>query len=218
MRPPIWPESPGLGAGARSIGCWRGWRSWFSEAAMPIPHIVALGGTLRPQSGTGRLLAAALAHAEARGATTTLLTGPDIAFPHYEPEHGETHAGIGRFVEELRRADAVIIGSPGYHGTLSGLVKTALDYAELLSGDERPYLDGKPVGLIATAAGWQAAVSTLQALRTITHALRGWPTPLGLAINTSEPGDPVARCGAAIDRMMAQIFGFLARSGDFEPE
>jgi FMN reductase len=178
---------------------------------MSAPHIVALGGTLRAESTTGRLLAAALEIAEARGARTTLLTGDDIAFPHYEPGNADSHAAIGRYLAALRTADAIIVGSPGYHGTLSGLVKTALDYVEQLRADERVYFDGLPVGLIATAAGWQAAVSTLQALRTITHSLRGWPTPMGLAINTAEPGDAIAKCNPQMDVMVGQIFDFLRR-------
>ncbi|MBC9034466.1 NAD(P)H-dependent oxidoreductase [Sphingomonas sp. JC676] len=176
---------------------------------MSAPHIVALGGTLRAQSATGKLLAAALAMAEARGARTTLLTGDAIAFPHYEPGNADGNEAIARYLEALRSADAIIVGSPGYHGTLSGLVKTALDYVELLRGDERVYFDGLPVGLIATAAGWQAAVSTLQALRTITHSLRGWPTPMGLAINTAEPGDVIVACDGAMRVMVDQIFDFL---------
>ncbi len=43
----------------------------------------------------------------------------------------------------------------------------------------------RSVGLIATAYGWQATGSTLATLRSIVHALRGWPTPLGAAINSS---------------------------------
>jgi FMN reductase len=178
---------------------------------MAAPHIVAIGGTLRTESATGRLLAAALALAEARGARTTLITGPAIAFPHYEPDHAEGHEGIARYLDALRSADAVIIGSPGYHGTLSGLVKTALDYVEQLRGDDRVYFDGLPVGLIATAGGWQASVATLQALRTITHALRGWPTPLGLAVNTAEHGDAVTATHGQMAAMVDQIFTFLER-------
>ena len=178
---------------------------------MHTPHIVALGGTTRAESTTGRLLAAALAMAEERGARTTLLTGQAIAFPHYEPGSAEGHPEIARYLEALRSADAVIVGSPGYHGTLSGLVKTALDYVEQLSKDERAYLDGLPVGLIATAAGWQAAVSTLQALRTIVHSLRGWPTPMGVAVNVAETKDAVATCSAQMSVMVDQIFLFLNR-------
>ena len=178
---------------------------------MHTPHIVALGGTTRAESTTGRLLAAALAMAEERGARTTLLTGQAIAFPHYEPGSAEGHPEIARYLEALRSADAVIVGSPGYHGTLSGLVKTALDYVEQLSKDERAYLDGLPVGLIATAGGWQAAVSTLQALRTIVHSLRGWPTPMGVAVNVAETQDAVATCSAQMAVMVDQIFLFLNR-------
>jgi FMN reductase len=67
------------------------------------------------------------------------------------------------------------------------LVKNALDYVEELSSDQRAYFDNIPVGCIATGSGWQGANSTLMSLRSIVHALRGWPTPLGLALNTSEP-------------------------------
>ncbi|MBO9622046.1 MAG: NAD(P)H-dependent oxidoreductase [Sphingomonas sp.] len=178
---------------------------------MPAPHVVALGGTLRPESATGKLLAAALAKAEARGARTTLLTGEDIAFPHYEPDIAANNPAVARYLAALRTADAVIVGSPGYHGTLSGLVKTALDYVEQLRTDERVYFDGVPVGLIATAGGWQAAVSTLHALRTITHSLRGWPTPMGLAINVAEPGDCIDRCSGQMDVMVGQLLDFLKR-------
>ncbi|WP_448662896.1 NADPH-dependent FMN reductase [Sphingomonas sp. CJ20] len=178
---------------------------------MSAPHIVAIGGTLRPESSTGRLLAAALAMAEARGARTSLFTGPDIAFPHFEPGAGAGNPAIERYLTALRSADAIIVGSPGYHGTLSGLVKNALDYAEDLRTDDRVYFDGMPVGLIATGAGWQGAVATLQALRTVTHALRGWPTPIGLAVNTAEPGDAQERCSAQMGLMVDQIFAFLKR-------
>jgi FMN reductase len=178
---------------------------------MSAPHIVAFGGTMRDSSATGAVLAAALEYAESKGARTTLITGPALAFPHYEPGNAEKNPNIARYLEALRSADAVIVGSPGYHGTLSGLVKTALDYVEQLRGDERAYLDGLPVGTVATAAGWQAAVSTLQALRTIVHSLRGWPTPMGLAINTAEPGDCVAACRPQMEIMVDQIFGFLGK-------
>jgi FMN reductase len=89
------------------------------------------------------------------------------------------------FLSAVRRADAVILASPGYHGTLSGMIKNALDYLEDLRADARPYLDGMPVGCVAVAYGWQATTSTLQSLRTTVHALRGWPSPMGAAINAS---------------------------------
>jgi FMN reductase len=89
-------------------------------------------------------------------------------------------------VGALRDADAVVVGSPGYHGAISGLVKNALDYIEDLREDPRVYLDNTPWGCISCAFGWQAAVGTLGQLRSIGHALRAWPTPLGVAINSAD--------------------------------
>ena len=50
----------------------------------------------------------------------------------------------------------------------------------------RVYLDNTPWGCISCAYGWQAAVGTLGQLRSIGHALRAWPTPLGVAINSAD--------------------------------
>ena len=66
------------------------------------------------------------------------------------------------------------------------MVKNALDLLEETARDtERAYLADIPVGLIATAYGWQATGSTIAALRSIVHALRGWPTPFAAAINSA---------------------------------
>lgn len=177
---------------------------------MKQPHIVALGGTLRPTSATAAALERALTHGRALGARTTLLTGPAIDFPNYEPEAAQGNARIQSFLRALRDADGIVIGSPGYHGTLSGLVKNALDHVEMLRRDDRVYFDGLPVGIVATAAGWQAAVATLSTLRTVAHALRGWPTPIGVAINTAEDG-AIDRADGQLRLMVEQMIGFVAR-------
>lgn len=89
-------------------------------------------------------------------------------------------------VAAIAAADALVIGSPAYHGTVSGLVKNALDHVEDLRDDARPYFSRRAVGCVAVGQGWQGAVSTLGGLRDIVHALRGWPTPLGVALNGKE--------------------------------
>jgi FMN reductase len=105
----------------------------------------------------------------------------------YAPESPDRTPQAERLVAETRRSQGIIIGSPGYHGTLSGLVKNALDYIEDMREDDPPYLDGRAVGCIACAYGWQATINTLSALRSVVHALRGWPTPYGAGINTAGP-------------------------------
>lgn len=179
-----------------------------------IFHFVAIGGTSRADSSTERALRRALDFAREAGATTALLGGEALSLPFYEPQTAGRGARAATLVAELRRADAIVIGSPGYHGGLSGLVKNALDYVEDLRGDPRSYLDGVPVGCIATGAGWQGAVATLFQIRSVVHALRGWPTPLGVAINTTgSEGDPIAQqqTQAQLKTMVAQQMSFLRR-------
>ncbi len=150
-------------------------------------HIVGIGGTTRPNSSTECALKLALASAEAAGASVTLFSGPDLMeLPMYAPEDPERVPMAERLVTELRRADGVILGSPAYHGSISGLVKNALDYTEDMNKDDRVYFDGRACGVVATGYGWQGVVATLQTLRQIVHALRGHPTPLGAGINSLE--------------------------------
>lgn len=161
-------------------------------------HIVGIGGTTRAGSSTEKALRFALSVCAEGGATTSCIAGADmLALPFYAPENPERSDPARALITELRRADGVILGSSAYHGSISGLVKNALDYTEDLREDARVYLSGLPVGCIATGAGWQGVVNTLDTLRSIVHSLRGWPTPLGAAINTSQPafdadGAPVA--------------------------
>jgi FMN reductase len=151
------------------------------------PFIVGIGGTTTSGSSTERALQVALRAAEADGARVQLFDGPSLtALPHYAPGVvGEVDTGRA-LVDAVRAADGLIIASPGYHGSISGLVKNAIDYLEETARDARVYLDGLPVGLIVTAYGWQATGSTLATLRSIVHALRGWPTPLGAGIKASQ--------------------------------
>lgn len=154
---------------------------------MNTPFVVGLGGTLKADSSTERAVRMVLRIAEERGAQTRMFAGADLNLPFYEPLALQRSEGARALVDALRRADAVVIGSPGYHGGVAGIIKNALDYVEDMSGDARPYFDGRPVGCIATGAGWQGAASTLASLRSIVHALRGWPTPLGVIVNTRTP-------------------------------
>jgi FMN reductase len=149
------------------------------------PCIVGIGGTTRAGSSSEKALKVSLRAAEQEGAETIVIAGPALDLPMYAPERKERCAEAAELIRLFRRCDGVIIASPAYHGSVSGLIKNALDYSEDCSGDARPYFDGCAVGLIACAAGWQGAGQTLAALRAIAHALRGWPTPLGAMLNTS---------------------------------
>lgn len=154
----------------------------------PSPvRVLCIGGSTRPNSSSEKAVKVAAAAAEREGAIVDLMVSRDLMFPIYDTETPDRTPEAARFVEAARAADALIIASPGYHGTMSGMLKNVLDYLEDTNKDDRVYLDGMPVGCIAVSYGWQATVSTLQSIRTTVHALRGWPSPFGATINATEP-------------------------------
>jgi FMN reductase len=190
-------------------------RNTQAGSKLNSPYIVAVGGTLRLGSTTEKAMQHVLNAADRAGARTRLISGPALQLPMYEPDNPERTDAARDLVAQLALADGIILGSPGYHGSISGLVKNALDYAEDLRGNRRPYFSGRAVGCIATGGGWPGALNTLGALRDIVHALRGWPTPLGAAINSSErvfddDGQCVVpRVSQMLDVIAAEVLGFL---------
>jgi FMN reductase len=180
------------------------------------PLIVGLGGTTRATSTSEKTLIKALEASERAGARTRLFSGAVLAaLPIYDPATANESAELTEVLAAVRQADGVMIATPGYHGSVSGLIKNALDGLEGLRTDARPYLEGRAVGCIVTADGWQACGTALSALRTIVHALRGWPTPLGVTFNPSagalfdEGGDfNEPRDAMQIDLLAQQVVDF----------
>ncbi|GGT14296.1 NADPH-dependent FMN reductase [Streptomyces purpureus] len=176
--------------------------------------VVGIGGSTRPHSTAERALRAVLTEARRLGAEVSLIGGAELMLPLYDPREPVRSPQALRLINELASADGVVVASPAYHGTVSGLVKNALDHVEELRGDERPYLSDRAVGCLSVGQGWQGAVSTLAALRGITHALRGWPTPLGVAINSATAGfAPDGTCDdphiqGQLTQMAEQVTGF----------
>jgi FMN reductase len=179
------------------------------DSSSPGPLIVGIGGTAQAASSTEQALNVALDAAAAAGARIERFGHRELVeLPHFMTAAANTCAQADRLITAVREADGIILASPGYHGSISGLVKNAIDYLELTSRDARPYLHGVPVGLITTAYGWQAAGSTLAALRSIVHALRGWPTPFGCTVNTSTR---VFKDGVCLDASVADQLAMVGR-------
>jgi NAD(P)H-dependent FMN reductase len=175
------------------------------------PHVVFLSGTLRNGSKADQL--ARWCAQQCREGTTTIFTGTELEFPFYRMPNGRRGAQIQRYLTALATADGIVVISPVYHGTVSGLLKNALDYVNDLADDRRPFLEGRPIGCVALAEGDQGAASTIATLRTIAHALRGWPTPLGVTLSRDlaalrPDGEPVQaqtrqRLGIMLDQVLS---------------
>lgn len=177
-----------------------------ARALMPL--IVGIGGTLRDGSTSERALRIALGEAERLGARTRIFAGQLLNLTAYDPAERNRGGAAAELVDALRGADGIIIATPSYHGSISGLIKNAIDYTEDLRADARVYFSDRAVGTIVCADGIQAMGSTLATLRAIVHALRGWPTPFSAVINSALR--PFTADGKCADPQVAQQLAFVA--------
>lgn len=166
------------------------------------PRIVGFGGALGASSTSLLALRLALAGAEAAGAETVVYDVRELALPMYE--HGaEPPAAAVALADAMHDADGLVWSSPLYHGSVSGVFKNAIDWLELLSDREPPYLTDKPVGLIGTSGGAQS-MQSINTLDFIVRALRGWVVPFSVPLVSS--GRAFDAAGAAVEpRVDAQL-------------
>ena len=143
--------------------------------------VVGLGGSLAKQSSSLAAVRIALEGAAETGAQTALFDVRQLALPMFDPGISDPPDSVLKLCEATYNADGLIWSSPMYHGTISGSFKNALDWLQLLSNRQPPYLTDKVVGLISTAGGVQGlqAVNTMEF---VVRSLRGWAVPLVLPI------------------------------------
>jgi NAD(P)H-dependent FMN reductase len=154
-------------------------------------RVVGMAGSLRATSATRAAVRCALRGAEAGGARTQLLDLAAYELPFLGREiEGLGRSAVERFLTDLRAADGIILGSPEIHGSVSGLLKNALD----LAGARE--FEGKMLGLIGVAGGRMGASETLSHMRAIGRSLHAWVVPNQASIADSDDafdsrGEPV---------------------------
>jgi len=161
-----------------------------ASGSRPEPvRILGIGGTTSARSWSLVPLQEALRKAEALGCETSLATVYDLNFPllHTEWRLDDYPPTLAWLLDEVRRADGIIICSPTYHGTISGAIKNVLDLLIFLGKDNPPYLGGKPVGLMAY--GGMTAMGVLHALTNCVRGLKGIAMPTHIAV----PEDTIDR-------------------------
>ena len=141
----------------------------------PVIRIAGISGSRRVPSYTRMAVEAALRGAAEVGAVTHLidLAEFELAFagagghkgPHFE-----------RLSSEVKQADGIILGTPEYHGSFSGVLKNALD---LMGFDE---FESKMIGLVGVSGGAMGAFDALNSLRNVGRALHAWVIPEQAAI------------------------------------
>lgn len=94
---------------------------------MSDTHVVALCGSLRDGSYTRVGLKRALEEVTLLGASTDLIDLRELELPVFDADVDDA-GDAAELKARIDRADAVLLGTPVYHGSYSGVLKNALDY------------------------------------------------------------------------------------------
>lgn len=161
-------------------------------------RVVGIPGSLRAQSYTRRAVATALEGAAQVGADVRLLDLASYDLPYCDGRDDEATypPGVARLRADVAAARGIILGTPEYHGSYSGVLKNALD---LLGFDE---MEGRMVGLVGVAGGRMGGAAALTALRSVGRALHAWVVPTEAAI--PQASRAFAPDGTLLDARMAE--------------
>jgi chromate reductase, NAD(P)H dehydrogenase (quinone) len=173
--------------------------------------LLGLSGSLRQGSHNRKLLAAAAARLPSG---VTLQPFDELAaVPPYSEDDPAPHAVL-RFRAAIAGADALLIATPEYNGSIPGQLKNALDWAS------RPFPDnalrGKAAAVIGASTGLFGAVwaqaELRKVLRTAGAAVLDDELPVGLA-DTAFAADgslvdpeQAAALGGVLDRLLQRAY------------
>jgi len=140
--------------------------------------VVGLCGSLRKGSYSRIAMQIALEGAEAYGAQTELLdlNEYELIFADGKRADADLPPDVVRLRNKVKAANGVLLSTPEYHASFSGVIKNALD---LMGFDE---FEGKMIGLIGVAGGRMGAINALNSLRMVGRSLHAWVLPNQVSI------------------------------------
>lgn len=167
--------------------------------------VVITAGLSTPSSS--RLLADRLAAATAAKLPVDVTTVELRDLAHQITDHlltGFPPAALKDVLDAVAAADGLIVVTPIFQASYSGLFKS---FADLL---EKGTLDGKPVLLAATGGSARHSLALEHALRPLFSHLRAAPTPTAVFAATEDWGND-ATLRSRIDRAARELAGAMER-------
>jgi FMN reductase len=167
-------------------------------------RIVGIGGSLRPDSYSQMALSLAAQRVEALGAQVEILNLRTMQLPFCNGEDEYPgYPDVERLRNAVKQADGLILATPEYHGSVSGVLKNALDLMDF------EQLDGKVTGLLSVLGG-QSNSNALNDLRVIMRWIHAWVIPEQIAIG--QAWKAFGPDGKILDEKLSQRFDQFAQS------
>jgi len=178
------------------------------SGAPGAPSLVAVLGSATPPGRLRRALQEALDRAQSRGAARTELL--DLGELRIAPAGGRPLGELGddteRTVAAIDAADAVVLATPVYRGSMTGTLKNLLDHVPVAA------LHGTPVAIVAMGASDHHYLGAERHLRDVLGFFGALvvPTAAYLASRDFADGVPGERAAAELDAVIAAALTLAA--------
>jgi NAD(P)H-dependent FMN reductase len=174
-------------------------------------NVLGVAGSMRQQSYSTRTLKIVLEEAKKYASEPYMLELRKINLPLYDPSeitsdepspnnnNNNRNNVLERITTALRWADAFVLASPDYHGSMSGGMKNFLDYFW-------EDFAGKTFGYIV--ASHEKGLTVADQMRTAVRQCYGWSMPYNISINGEKDFDSK---GNLVNSALAKRIKMLAR-------
>jgi NAD(P)H-dependent FMN reductase len=173
-------------------------------------NVLGVAGSMRQQSYSTRTLKIVLEEAKKYASEPYMLELRKINLPLYDPSeitsdepssnnNNNRNNVLERITTALRWADAFVLASPDYHGSMSGGMKNFLDYFW-------EDFAGKTFGYIV--ASHEKGLTVADQMRTTVRQCYGWSMPYNISINGEKDFDSK---GNLVNSALAKRIKMLAR-------
>ncbi len=144
-------------------------------------NVLGVSGSMRDGSTSARALSITLDAARAqKGAETRLLDLRELDLPMYRPQSPIINEGILEAKKAVEWADAFVLATPDYHGSMSGALKNFLDY-------HWTEFAGKLFGYLCSSH--EKGLTAMDQIRTAVRQCYAWSLPYGVAVHGDEDFD-----------------------------
>ncbi len=139
--------------------------------------VLGVGSSMNKESFSTETLKIVLERVNQNDADTKLLNLNNTPLPIYNHKDSPETIHINQAVDMVNWADAIILATPDYHGSMSGSLKNFLDYfwSEFA---------GKTFGYIC--ASHEKGLTVMDQMRTVIRQCYGWSLPYGISINSGQ--------------------------------
>jgi NAD(P)H-dependent FMN reductase len=170
-------------------------------------NVLGVAGSMRQDSYSTLGLRMVLEEAKKYYSESYLLELRDISLPLYDPSgpssndpsFNNSNNVLEKITTALKWADALVLASPDYHGSMSGTLKNFLDYFW-------EDFAGKTFGYII--ASHEKGLTVADQMRTAVRQCYGWSMPYNISINGEKDFDSK---GNLVNSALVKRIKMLAR-------